>query len=671
MQISIFKNARSTEPVNVDFSSIIKGIQSGRWKEKIDHLRALSKGDYDQQKKDLPAVTFSGTFKERKASEIDVYSQVVVLDIDHLDFKQIVSLKAQMVQDEYVGFAFISPSGNGLKILVKVNTGPEHHLAAFLHLQKVFEEKYCLKVDDSGKDISRLCFVSYDDCAITTTGKVFEVDIRYGEARQYVIPEGLKNYKAQTDIKLIFDTCVKWVEKTCSYSPGGRNRFVHALACALNRVGVSEQEANNSIKQSYDLDHKEIDHCCRSAFFHNTAEHGTVEFKDISSGIKEFKAPPYIANFTDDVVVNDLMQITCNLHYHKVPADDIFRIVGKVAQYYKHKGYIDFERKSLGKIMNEAIQTLNEKVQEETNSLTMNYVAAENILADLIDSDIDDSAISTTFPDFDKALRGGLVPGNVYGLIGFGGTYKSILAQYISANSAYADKPVLYGNGEMSGFQYYERLALMTIRQNLYALMQQKKLHKGNMQQFIDEMNVVLKNNLFVINGADFNEEGIYATLNNIKAKHDKKVGLLVIDGLTQFRTNGLAEIPAAIENSRIIKEIAKNANDGEGIAVLVLIHVSGEQNKLMRDTGTKVRGGAKVLANLDGYLSTSLLFSEENNSLENQGQDIVYVKDKFFLKLVDKRGSSGITNAIISVDEHLKLTVESLDTNKYEIQPK
>lgn len=671
MEVSIFKNARSTEPVNVDFKKIITGISEGKWKHSIDHLRTLNKGAYDEEKKNLPAVTFSGTFTERKAAAIDVYSQYVVLDIDHLEFAQIVSLKAQMLQDEYVCFVFISPSGNGLKVLVKVNTGPEYHLSAFLHLQKVFEEKYCLKVDDSGKDISRLCFVSYDDCAINKVGKVFEVDIRYGEAKAYVVPEGLQNYKTQTDIKLIFDTCVKWVEKTCSYSPGSRNRFVHALACALNRVGVKEEEANNAIKQNYDLDHKEVDHCSRSAYRLNAGEHGSVEFKDISSGVKEFKAPPYVANFTDDVVVNDLMQITCNLHYFKVPADDIFRIVGKIAHYYVQKGWLDLKVKSLGKIMNEAIATLNEKVQEETNSLSLKYVAAENLLEDLIDVDMENSSISTGFIEYDKPMRGGMMPGNYYGIIGIGGTFKSIFAEYIGAKVASSGKAVLYMCGEMGPFQFYERLAMMTMGANLHEMISKKEVNRGNMDKFISKMNEGLHNNLFFVPGNGFNEENILATISNIKAKHNKQIGLVIIDGVSQMDQKNLAEIPALIENNRVCKEIAKNANDGEGVVVLGLMHISGESNKLMRDTGSKCRGGVKTIANMDGYFSTSLLYSPENDSLENQGQDTKYIDNKFFLKFFDKRGTAGSIDAIISVSNELDLSVESTNVNQYEIQPK
>lgn len=671
MQISIFKNACSTEPVNVDFGSIITGIVNGRWKEKIDHIRTLNKGEYDIAKRELPAVTWSGTFKERKASKIESYSQYVVLDIDHLESQMIESLKKQLHDDEYVCFAFVSPSGQGIKILVKVSTGIENHLAAFLHLQKVFEEKYCLKVDDSGKDVSRLCFISYDSSAINKAGKTFDVDVRYGEAKQYVLPEGLKNYKPQKDLKIIFDTCVKWVEKTCSYAPGGRNRFVHALACALNRVGIEEIDANGLIKMNYDLEHPEVDHCCRSAYFHNSAEHGTVGFKDISSGVKDFKAPPYVANFTDDVVVNDIMQITCNLHYHKLPAEDIFRIVGKIAQYYKQKGYIDFERKSLGKIMNEAIATLNDKIQEETNSLSLKYVAAENLLEDLIDVDMDSTSIPTTFHDFDVSMRGGMMPGNFYGIIGVGGTFKSILAQYIGARTASSGKAVLYLCGEMNKYQFYERLAMMTMGVNLHEMMTKKELHKGNMSKFIAKMNEGLHNNLFFVPGNGFNEENILATTNNIKAKHNKQVCLVIIDGVSQMDQKNLAEIPAAIENTRVCKEIAKNANDGDGVVVLGLMHISGESNKLFRDTGLRCRGGNKTVANMDGYFSTSLLYSPENISLENQGQDVKYIEDKFFLKFVDKRGSAGIIDAIIRVSNEIDLSVESMNTNQYEIQPK
>lgn len=666
--ISIFKNATSTEPINTTIESILDKIKSGYWSDKITHLRSLDKAQYDEQKKLLPAVTFTGTFKKRENTDLDKYSGIVCLDIDKLELSQVANLKNQFKDDPRILADFISPSGKGLKILVKVNTGAENHLSAFLHLQKVFEQDYCFKIDDSGKDLARLCFVSYDpEININSNSNIFEVDIRYGAVKKYTVPSNLQNYKPEADTKNIFDLCVKWVSNTSSYVQGQRNRFIHSLSCACNRVGLDLKITEGHIKSNYDLEHKEIDHCISSAYFKNQNEHNSVKVVDI--GIQEFKAPAWVMNFHDDVVINDIMSTTALLHAYKIPHNKIYEILKPIGFYYHMKNFIDLRKESLGGIMNRAVNALNSKIAEETDALTLQYVSAENIIEDLIDVNFEESAIATSFKELDAALRGGLLPGNFYGVIGVGGTFKSILVQFFCFIAALRGKASLYLCGEMTRYQFYERLVLMVLNTNLFSLLQEKKLTKETMTGFIREMNEVIHNNIIFVSGNGFNEQNVLATIDNVKAKQGKKVSMVIIDGVTQMDPAGLQEIPASINNTKVCKEIAKNAHGEEGVVVLGLMHISGLPNKLLRDTGTVCRGGVKTLANMDGYFSTSLLASDESNSLENQGGEIIYLPGKFFLKFYDKRNNAGTVNMIINVHEDLRLTVETTETNKYEIK--
>lgn len=669
MHISVFKNATSKEPVNVEFGSIIQGIVNGRWKERIEDIRILDKASYDNAKRDLPAVTWSGCFSERKASAITSYSQYIILDIDNLEQEQVINLKIKLKDEEYCCFVFTSPSGKGVKILCKVDTDQEHHLAAFLHLQNYFENKYLLKIDNSGKDICRLCFVSYDPEAINKTGKVFEVDKKYGAVNNYIMPAGLSNYKPTADTSKIFDLCVKWVSNTASYVQGMRNRYCFNLACALNRTGVSAAETEQLLLNNYDLDPKEIAHVVKSSYFHNSHEHGTVEVKDIP-GVGKFKAPPFIPSFHEDVVLNDLMRITAMLHQYKASKTEILDIVGKVAKYYKGEKLIDIDRGGLISLMNEAIKLLNKKVVEATDNLTLKYSDAAEIGNEIINIDFSEKAIPTSFPEIDAATRGGLMPGNFYAVIGVGGTYKSVFAQYISVVAAHLDKGVLYLNSEMSALQFYERLCSMVMHLKLYKEMAEKRINKENIGQVISEINTVLKGNMFLHNGAGYDKEAILATIQNIEAKSGKKIGMIVIDGLTQMSNHGMNEIAAAIHNAEVCKNIAKEAHDGEGIVVIGLIHVSGEQEtaKIRRDNSTFVRGGGKVLANTDGYFSTSLLVDPSVNDLDSNG-DITFVEDKFYLRFHDKRNGGGTINQIMNVDENINLSVENIDPRSVEIK--
>lgn len=79
----------------------------------------LNKGDrdtYDQEKRRLPAVSFSASFELKGIrSSIHEYNNFLVLDIDKLNREQMTSLKRQLSNDPYIFAFWESPSKAGLK----------------------------------------------------------------------------------------------------------------------------------------------------------------------------------------------------------------------------------------------------------------------------------------------------------------------------------------------------------------------------------------------------------------------------------------------------------------------------------------------------------------------------------------------------------------------------
>ena len=113
----------------------------------------------DKKKKtELPVVLFSGEFSTREDDKIISHSGFIVLDFDHLDVE---SYKNILCTDDHVYAVWISPSGDGLKALVKVSN-PERHRDHFRALVKYFDKQYNLEVDQSGANESRACFESFD-----------------------------------------------------------------------------------------------------------------------------------------------------------------------------------------------------------------------------------------------------------------------------------------------------------------------------------------------------------------------------------------------------------------------------------------------------------------------------------------------------------------------------
>lgn len=161
MRVSIYKNATSTEPKEVAISAVLKGIEEGRWE---DDVQAVHIGDYSENKKKLPGVTFSGTFTARRIDGLIEHSGFICLDWDKVDAK---AKKEELKNDPFIYAAFTSPSGEGVKALIKIPK--DRHTERFKALNERFPD-----IDLSGKDVSRLCFVSYDpDLYLNENSEVF------------------------------------------------------------------------------------------------------------------------------------------------------------------------------------------------------------------------------------------------------------------------------------------------------------------------------------------------------------------------------------------------------------------------------------------------------------------------------------------------------------------
>ncbi len=108
-------------------------------------------------------VTFSGTFSKRTDNDLIKHSGLITIDFDHVqDLEQ---LKQKLLKDEYFDteLLFISPSGDGLKWVISIDLTRGSHLLFFNAIAAYIKTNYNLEVDKSGKDISRACFLPYDN----------------------------------------------------------------------------------------------------------------------------------------------------------------------------------------------------------------------------------------------------------------------------------------------------------------------------------------------------------------------------------------------------------------------------------------------------------------------------------------------------------------------------
>ena len=317
--ISMYKDTFDQVGVTVYLDKVLEGIKEGRWSLLVDNLRdirAKSAEQYKEEKKMMPAVTFGGTFTHRKAAGLHQYSGIVILDIDDLPNETIFDLRAKLAEDEYIFSFFESPSGEGLKVLVSVETDPEHHKAAFLSLEKYFSDKYQVKLDPSGKDVSRLCYVSSDkDIHIRYDAKNFPVDIEEPDKRalEAHTPMMADVSTAQNDLHK-FRVCILWTERNFKFEEGQRNAYLHNLACNCNRVGLKQEYVVAAIDQYFPTPDKKWVQSVRSAYLLNKHEHGkhtVYKFKNQAEPKEEFTM--VVNDSATDTLKNDLYAYTQKL----------------------------------------------------------------------------------------------------------------------------------------------------------------------------------------------------------------------------------------------------------------------------------------------------------------------------------------------------------------------
>ena len=106
--------------------------------------------------------TFSGVFTSRNDKKIVQHSGLMAVDFDHLP--NLEEVRQSLLVDEYFDtqLLFVSPSGDGLKWIISIDTKQTTHSNYFAAVANYILQTYGIEVDKSGRDISRACFLPHD-----------------------------------------------------------------------------------------------------------------------------------------------------------------------------------------------------------------------------------------------------------------------------------------------------------------------------------------------------------------------------------------------------------------------------------------------------------------------------------------------------------------------------
>lgn len=158
IEVSFFRNVYDVHPQTISLLRWLQGID--KYNPVVDQIRATTdKATRTELKKQLPAITPSGTFTDgRKAEKLTNHSGFIALDFDNLQNPD--ETKAKISQIANVFYCGLSASGGGLWALIPISN-PEHHKEHFLALRLDFL-RLGLQIDPACQDVSRLRFYSYD-----------------------------------------------------------------------------------------------------------------------------------------------------------------------------------------------------------------------------------------------------------------------------------------------------------------------------------------------------------------------------------------------------------------------------------------------------------------------------------------------------------------------------
>lgn len=297
---SVFKHVTDTaNPYHRSVFQLLTRVKTGRSKELVEKYRTTKD---DKYKRSLPGYCFSGTFSNRSESGLIQHSGLIVLDFDKVDDAE--AMRDSLSDISYTFAAFISPSGEGVKVLFRIPPEPENHREYFGAIELYFAEQG-LTVDPSGKDVSRFCFESWDEgLYLNQNAEVWSERIieEYDQIGKYtdevVIP--------MTSDNQIIRNLQQWFDKKYGMNKGSRNDNLFKFAAALNDFGINQNVSEAHLIQyaAKDFNEREVLAVVKSAYKRGVTNFATKSFEDgqlrtkiekkIRSGAKESDVKKFI-----------------------------------------------------------------------------------------------------------------------------------------------------------------------------------------------------------------------------------------------------------------------------------------------------------------------------------------------------------------------------------------
>jgi P4 family phage/plasmid primase-like protien len=273
--ISVVKRASATVTQDASAEAVINEIRNGKWRAPIERIRrkfldALAKsGDkkaakqaIDTDKKKLRGVLWSGRFSRRANDALIKHSGLLCADLDGLS-DQLDRVWAKLTTSPHLLAMFRSPTGDGIKAVFRVAASAKKHRLSFLAVRAHVLRLTGVHIDQSCKDVARLCFVSFDPAAYINVDAV-ELTLLAAESEKPrpAVAHNVMEIEARRRIAVELVGQIEWTSDTRGYCtcPG---QHLHTTSdgardCEIHLDGVPTIHCfHNSCAETWDdLNHK-------------------------------------------------------------------------------------------------------------------------------------------------------------------------------------------------------------------------------------------------------------------------------------------------------------------------------------------------------------------------------------------------------------------------------
>jgi len=271
--------------------------------------------------------------------------------------------------------------------------------------------------------------------------------------------------------------------------------------------------------------------------------------------------------------------------------------------------------------------------------------------------------VSTTVPEFDADLGGGGVLGNLYSVIGKGGTMKSILLQNIQILDCRNGNYNLYLNMEMSENSFFDRTCRMLLNLHFIEEVKSGNITMDMVKKIEQEINDEVGGRLIVVNKNDLSPQDIADISKRKEDELGHKINSIVADSASAMHMPNNDEVAAAVQNSRALKEVAKKENK----CIFLINHCNASAPHYVRDISSYIRGGTKTLDNGDGYFMLSKIVDQDKSNFNWSPPDIIAAQGLVWVRFVNKRESGNTIDKVLSISDDLVLDLESRDPKEFQ----